>query len=341
LRVADPDFRGDITDIGARYSLSKGNAAVKGIHAQLLGGEVTGNMDVRDVAGASEAKLHAAVRQISLDKLRPLTQSAQLKQVALAGSLNADADATWSGKLENLMARTNATIQANVASRNEANTNTIPVNGVIHGQYSAKRKQISIQQSYLRLPQSSLNLNGTVSSHSSLQIRFRSNNVHELEAVADVLDPALQKQKFELQGTASFTGDMRGSTSVPQLTGQLSAENLQVKGSHWRGFTANVKASPSLAALENGELQPSDGGRISFALSTALRHWSFDQHSQISIALNANHVNADDLTKFAGRPVPIAGMLSANISVKGSVSSPTGQGEIGLTRASVVGEPLQ
>ena len=343
LRVASPDFRGDITNIGARYLLAKGNAAISGIRAQLLGGELTGDLNVRDVAGASEARLRGVIRQVSLDKLRPLTQSAQLKQVALAGTLNADVAATWNRKLENLMARTNATIQANVASRNEASANTISVNGVIHAEYTAARKQISIQESYVRLPQTSLNLNGTVSNHSSLQIRFQSNNLHELEIAADVLDPALQAQKSQLGlfGTASFTGDMRGSTSVPQLTGQLRAENVQVKGSEWRRLTTNVEISPSLAALQNGELQPANGGRITFALSTALRHWSFDPDSQISVTLNANQVNSDDLTKLAGRPVPVAGMVSANLSVNGSESSPLGKGKISLTKARIVGEPVQ
>jgi translocation and assembly module TamB len=343
LRVASQDFRGDITDIGAQYSLAKGNAAITGIHAQLLGGEVTGDLNIRDVAGASEAKLHAGVRQILLDKLRPLTQSPQLRQVSLAGTLNADMDASWSRKLENLVARTNATIQANVESRRGANANTIPVNGLIHAQYSAASKQISIRQSYLRLPQSSFNLNGTVSSHSSLQIQFQSHNLHELEDMSDVLDPGLQARKLQLglYGTASFTGKMRGSTSEPQLNGQLRAENLQVKGSNWRTLSTNVEISPSRAALQNGELQPTNGGRITFALSTALRHWSFDQDSQISVALNASQVNADDLTKLAGRPLPVAGMLSANLSVKGSESSPTGKGKIGLTKAKIAGEPVQ
>lgn len=343
LHVASPEFRGDITDVGAQYSLAKGNVAVTGIHAQLLGGGLTGNLKVRDVTGASDASLRANIRQISLDQLRPLAQSAHLKQIALAGALNADVDAGWRGKLENLVARTNATIRANVESSDRDNANAIPVNSVIHAQYAAANKQISIQQSYLRLPQSSLNLNGTVSNRSSLQIHFQSNDLHELETVADLLYPALQSHKFQLglAGTASFTGNLRGSTIAPQLTGQFRAENLQVKGSNWRVLSTNVQVSPSLAALQNGELQPANGGRITFALSTALRYWSFDQNSQISVVLHANQVNTDDLTKLAGRSVPVAGLLSANLSVKGSESSPTGTGKIGLTKAKIAGEPVQ
>jgi translocation and assembly module TamB len=341
LRVESPDFRGDIANLGAHYSLAKGNAAITGLHAHLLGGELIGNLNVRDVTGASEATLRAEIRRISLDKLGSLTQSAQLKQVALGGTLNAEMDASWHGKLENLIARTNATIQANVGSRN--GVNAIPVNGVIHAQYAATRQQISIQQSYLRLPQSSLNLNGTVSRNSSLQIRFQSNNLHELESVADVLDPALQSQKVQLglYGTASFSGNMRGSTNIPQLTGQLRAQNLQIKGSTWRVLNTNIEASPSRAALQNGELQPANGGRITFSLSTALRHWKFDQNNEISVALNANQVNADDLTKLAGRPVPVTGILSASVSVKGSEANPIGTGKLSLTKAKIANEPVQ
>jgi len=343
LRVAGPGFRSDIRDIGARYSLEKGNAAITGIHAQLLGGALNGNLNIRDVAGASQARLQAVVQKISLDDLRSLTQSSQLKQVALAGTLNADLDASWNRKLENLVARTNTAIRANVAFANGENANTIPVNGIIHAQYAAAKKQISIQQSNLRLPQSSLNLNGTVSNHSSLQIHFQSNNLHELETVADVLDPDLQapKSQLGLAGAATFAGSLGGSTNAPQLTGHLRAENLQVKGSNWRMLSTNVQASPWLAALQNGELQPENGGRINFAVSAALRHWSFDWDSQISAAVQASQVNTADLTKLAGRPIPISGILSANFSVKGSGSGPTGSGEIGLTRADIAGEPVQ
>ncbi|HWF90987.1 MAG TPA: translocation/assembly module TamB domain-containing protein [Terriglobales bacterium] len=341
LKVVSPKFRGNVSDIGARYSLAKGNATITDIHAQLLGGELTGGLNVRDVAGASIATLHADAHQISLDKLKPLAQSAQLEQVALAGTLNGDMDASWRRKLENLVARTNATIQANVAS--SRGSNAIPVSAVVHAQYAAAGKRISLQQSYLRLPQSSLNLNGTVSRNSSLQIRFQSSNLHELESVADALDPALQapNSQLDLYGTASFTGAMRGSTSVPQLAGQLRAESLQIKGSSWRMLRTDVEVNPSLSALRNGELQTANGGRITFSLSTALRHWNFDQNSQIDVALNANQVNADDLTKLAGRPVPIAGILSANISVNGSESSPLGKGKIGLAKARIAGEPVQ
>src|SRR6185312_4068287 len=66
-----------------------------------------------------------------------------------------------------------------------------------------------------------------------------------------------------------------------------------------------------------------------------------DQNNEISVALNANQVNADDLTKLAGRPVPVTGILSASVSVKGSEANPIGTGKLSLTKAKLANEPVQ
>jgi translocation and assembly module TamB len=347
LNVRTPQLSASITGIGAHYSLANGNVAVNDLHAQLLGGKLNSNISIRDLSGAAVSKLHATISGISLAQLQPLANSQGLKQVSLAGTINADADATWNKKLENLVARSNATIQANVHSRGnssgEVALNEVPLNSVIHAQYVASRKEISIQQSYVRLPRSSLDLNGTVSNHSSLQIKFHSDDLHELEAVAEVFSPAMRdpKSQLGLSGTATFNGQVRGSTSNPQLTGQLQAANLQIKGSSWNTLRTNVTLNPSLASLQNLELQPADGGHITMNASVNLRRWSFDQNSPLTANLNASQVNIATFTKLAKSQAPITGMLSANLSVKGSEANPAANGNVSLTKAKAFAEPLQ
>ena len=344
LQVETPSFRGNITDMGANYSLAGGNAAVTGIHAGVLGGNLTGTLTMRDIAGNSTSRLSAALRGISLAQLRPMMKSPSLQQVALAGTVNADATAAWGKTLDNLTAQTNASIQARVAPRGNGNAPPIPVNGVIHANYVAARKEISLVQSYVRLPNTSLDLNGTVSNHSSLQINLQANDLHELENIANnfrASQPGQPPQQFGLYGTASFNGAVRGSTSAPNLTGQLQANHLRVRGSAWRLLKTNVNVSPSQASLQNGELQPADHGRIAFNLSAGLRDWSFSNTSPIQIGLNANDVNIADLTKLAGSQVPIAGILSTNVSVRGTESAPVGQGNLSLTKARISAEPVQ
>ena len=342
LNVQTPQLRTNITSIGAHYSLANGNVAVNDLHAQLLGGKLNSNLSIRDLPGVAASKIHATISGISLAQLQPLSNSSGLKQVSLAGTINADADATWNKSLKNLVAMSNATIQANVAAR-ENSSGEVPLNSVVHAQYVASRKEISLQQSYVHLPQSSLDLSGTVSNHSSLQINFHSNDLHELEAVADVFSPALRDQKSQLglSGTATFTGQVRGSTSNPQLTGQLRATNLQIKGSSWNSLRTNVNVNPSLASLQNLELQPTDGGRITLNASVNLRRWSFDQNSPLNANLNASQINIAAFTKLAKSQVPITGILFANLSVKGSEANPIANGNVSLTKAKTFAEPLQ
>jgi len=52
-----------------------------------------------------------------------------------------------------------------------------------------------------------------------------------------------------LMGTASFHGVVQGSTRTPHLTGQLTAQNLAIKGSTLKSLRTNVDVSPSFASL--------------------------------------------------------------------------------------------
>ena len=103
-------------------------------------------------------------------------------QIVVRGSMNATADATFDKTMQNLLARADATVQAN-AQPAQGGTIT-PINGAIHTRYSGRSGQLSFDQSDLRTPQSSISLNGTISDHASLQVRFNSNDLHELETIA-------------------------------------------------------------------------------------------------------------------------------------------------------------
>lgn len=340
LAVQTSSLHTRIEDIGAQYSLAHGNVEVRNIRARLLGGQLTGTLTMRDVMGASRSNLKAALRGISLAELKPSVNSPAVQQVSLGGSLNATADASWGKTFDDLVAKTDATIEARMAPHGGGKT--IPVNGVLHARYTAANKQLALTQSYLRTPQTSIDLNGTVSDSSALQVRMQANDLHELETLADMVRPPAPGQPpLGLAGTATFNGAVRGSAATPRLTGHLDAANLKLKGSSWRSVRTDLDLSPSLANLQNGEVVPADGGRMTFALRAALRHWAFENTSPFQAKLNANGVNVANLTHAAGVQMPIIGTLAANMSMSGTQLSPTGQGDVRLTNAKISGQPVQ
>lgn len=343
LQVQTPSFRGEITNIAARYSLAKGNVEVRDIRAGVLGGEMTGTMSMRDIAGASQSKLHAALRDVSLVSVKSLLNSPSLRTLKVDGRVNAIADATWGKTFNNLVAHTEATVRGSLAPAKDSGK-AVPIDGEVHARYLAANNEIALSQSYLRTAQTSLTMNGVVSRRSSLQVRLQSNELHELEAVADAVRTPTTGQPAQalgLYGNASFVGAVRGSTSAPEISGQLNATNLRLQGSSWKMLRTNVDVSPSSARLQNGELQPADGGRGTFNLITGLNNWSFTEASPIELSLNASQLNVVDVTKAAGLQYPVTGILSTNVSVHGSELSPVGNGTIHLTQATVYGEPVQ
>jgi translocation and assembly module TamB len=342
LEVRTPSVRAVIRDIAAQYHLANGNADVNGVRASVLGGTLTAALTVRDITGTSDSHLQAALSRLQLADVQSLTNSSAMKQVNLGGVLNANATASWGKNLSNLFAKADAGLQANVSPEN--GNARVPINGAIHAQYAGRSKTIALTNSYVRTPQTTLTMNGAVSEHSNLQLRLQANDLHELETISNLFrtpTPGQAAQPLGLYGTATFKGNVRGSTTAPQLTGQLLASNLRVKGSAWRTLRTNVALSPSNAALQNGELDRAEGGRITFDVRTGLTKWKFTPSSPLAVSLNAARLNVADLAKAAGSTTPVSGILSANVNVHGSELNPQGQGNVSLSQAKVAGETIQ
>ncbi len=169
---------------------------------------------------------------------------------------------------------------------------------------------------------------------------MQASDLHELETVAEVFSPP--SQPLNLHGTASFEGTVRGSTSAPQIAGQLNARNVQIRGSAFRSLRANVQASPSQASLQNGDLElAKQQGHVTFNLQTGLHDWSHLPDSPFTANLSATQVAVAELARAANLSTPVSGTLNANIAAHGSQLNPIGQGDVTLRNANISGEPVQ
>ena len=342
LSVRSTSFNGSIRDLSARYSLANGNADLRNMTAKLLGGELTGSVTMKDFSGATHSHLQADLHGVSLADLRPLLNSTALKQTNATGTVNATVSADWGKTLSNLVAHTNASLQGQIASANA--TSPVPVSARINGDYSARTGKITLNNSYLKTPGTSLDLNGTLSTQSRLQIHLQSVDLHQLENMAalfHVPTPGQSSQPLGLSGTGSFNGYVYGTTKAPHLVGQLTLDNLRLRGTTWRMIRTDVNASPSQVQLQNGVLQPAGRGRIDFALTAGLNKWSFTERNPVSVRLNGSQINVADLVRAAGLQTPVSGTLNVNLSLHGTPLSPVGQGTVALSQAKVSSQPIQ
>jgi len=342
LTIRHENTRLQVREIGAHYSVSNGNAEVKDMHAHFLGGVVKGTLVTKDLAGSMRSHLSASLQGISIaelqKELQTAVESSVTNQIVVRGSMNAIADATFDKTMQNLLARADATVQAN-AQPAQGGTIT-PINGAIHTRYSGRSEQLTFDQSDLRTSQSSISLNGTISDHASLQVRFVSNDLHELETIAAAFRTP-GSMPVGVYGRANLSATVSGSARSPHIAGQLAGDSLKVRGSAWKSLKANVSASPSEIRIENWELDSATQGRVTFNGRTALQQWSFTNSSKFNLQANASQINLADLLKASGFTLPATGTLSADITASGTQLVPMGHGTVGLASARIGDEPIR
>lgn len=340
LTVTNQNVQVQVRNVGARYSVAKGDAAITDIHAQILGGALRGTLSMRNLDGATRSHLSVALQEVSMAQLQSAirTPAAVTNRMTLRGSLNAKADSNWGKTTDDLQMRADATVRAD-AQPAQGGAPT-PVNAVLHARYAAQSGQLTLAASYIRTPQTSLRLNGTVGNKAALQASATSNDLHELESMAAAFRPP-DAQPVGLYGRATIEATVSGSIRSPQLAGQLTAENLRLRGSGWKLLRMNFAANPSQIRIENGRLDSATRGHVTFNLSTALQQWLLTKSSRFQMQLAANQINAGDLMNAAGSTAPVAGTLSADIVASGTQLAPNVQGTIALTSAHIAGEPIR
>ncbi len=340
LRLETPTLRTDVRDLAASYKLANGNAELQGLSARLLGGELKGSAMVRNLSGKQQGQVSLALHNISLAQVKTIANAASLKPVAISGRASANTQGRWTGSVSDLVLRSDLTAAANIASAQpNGNPASLPVNATLHVLYNGLGKAITLNQSSVRMPQTSIQLNGTVSRRSALQVRMHSNDLHEFETLADVFRPA-SAQPLDLYGTASLDATVRGTTSAPQIKGQLSAHNLQVHGSTFRLLRTGLQASPSQVTLQNGDLELGKHGRLTFDVQSALDHWAHTPENPFSVNLTATQLPIADLAHAANLTIPVSGTLNANVAAHGTERNPVGQGQLNLRNASISGQPI-
>lgn len=353
----------DVANLRTQYSLRNGNATLRDLRAELLGGEVTAQGTMVDLGGNSHSNLSATVRGVSLSQLKRVVGKSAAPGVGLAGTLNAKATGTWGKTMDDLTARIDASIRADVSSQERkpisaTNANLldvsnpdslsapsaegVPVESEIHATYTKVNGRLELANSYLQTAHTILSMSGAISTHSSLAIRLQANDLRELTTIVNSFQsPTQNRQPLLVSGSASLQGNIQGSTYAPHLTGQLLATNLRVNESEWKLVRTGLDASPDHLTLENAELQPATRGSISLNARAGLNKWTFNKNtSPVQAQIRASQIDLRDLVKIASEPVPITGTLNSNVSVRGTTANPQGSGNVSLTGVTAYQQPI-
>jgi len=341
LAATASNGRLEIKKFRGQYQLADGSLRASNIEAESLGGRVNASLDMDHLDGTPTSRLRAALRGISLGSAQRVFRRPELKPVAISGALDGTTEASWTGSVSNVRARVDVVLRhTGKTGDNHNSAREIPVEGAIHAVYDGPKSVLTLHQTTLSIPATSLTAEGEVSNHSQLNIQANSNDLHRLMELVSIFDP-MPGGTPAVSGTATMNATVEGSLQKPRIEARLNARNLQVQGSEWKSADLSLQADPARIVLSNGNLANAHRGQASFDATVALRDWSYVSTSPMQVHLSVSQMQVSDLQHLANVQYPVSGELSAKLSVTGSEVDPRGSGSIEMTNARAYDEPLK
>jgi len=329
----------EVRKLQGKYQLANGALRARGIEADLLGGRMIGDVDMQNIDTAPSSRVRAALHGISLHAAQAIADRPELKNIAISGVLDGTTEAAWTGSVSNVRARSDLIVRAAKNSRTPSATQ-IPVDGVVHATYDSPKNLLTLHQTTLRIPSTTLTAEGQISRRSNLQIHATASDLHQLADLVSAFRPT-PGAPLMVSGSSALNATVQGSIQKPQISGTIQAEDLRVQGSEWKSAALSFQADPSRIVVSKGTLVSARQGEASFAANISLRQWAYLPSNPIRANLSLQQMSLADLQHLANVQYPVTGKLSANVSVDGSQLDPRGSGSLDISNARAYDEPIQ
>jgi translocation and assembly module TamB len=338
----------DVTSISANYGLNDATLQVTNLVADVLGGHARANWQMQHLdAAAATSRLEAAIQGVSLTAASNAFAPPNVKRLPFQGATDLALSGSWTGSITNAVGHARFAVSAPQGS---TSAKSIPVNGLIQVDYNGPQNSIAFGQSHLQTANTKLAIAGTLSArrdgNSSLSVLATTSDLSETASLASTIQGAISPQKPPAQiptvsGSASLTIRATGSARDPHMQAQLTAQNLAVDGSQWRSLTLTANANSSGITIQSGSLVAATGGaNIAFSGKAELRNWSLLDRSLVELQLSMTNMPVATAEQVAQLHYPVAGTLSANISVSGTKAEPEGKATITLAKGTAWEQPI-
>lgn len=297
--------------------LSLENARIR-----VWGGELRADGSLEDL------ERYQVVGTLDRISLQTVEQRLGIKPLPYDGTVGGDFQAQGDLKASDGELRAKMNLQITPGRRD------IPLSGRMNAEYDAKTGLLQARNSYLALPNSRLNLAGTLPG--ALRLELTSQNLNELFAAIPGTAPEVRLNN----GTLKITATVAGTVDSPQVTGHASSTRLAIQQRQFDAIATDFSANKSHAALQKGSLARGTM-QGDFAASLGLVNWSPKPSSPLMLMAALNNGDLGDIVALAGQnPDGYSGTLIASANVSGTFGNPTGAASISVTHGTIASEPF-
>jgi translocation and assembly module TamB len=293
---------------------------LKGMRLAALGGQFLGDVELHDLA---RYQVRGNLRNLDL---RAAAAAMGEKQFLYDGTLSGRMEAEGDLKAASVLRSITARAKFSIAPGRQG----VPVSGRINADYLGARDDLRVDNSYIALPHTRLDLNGSVGNQLNVSL-----------TTTDLSDLVNGKSPVNLNGRqASFKGTVTGTLESPLVAGHLSATGFSVEGREFDRLTADADVSSSGASVRNAVL--TRGTMLSqFAGRVGLKNWSPASDQPLSADATIQKGDLADILALAGEnSADYSGALGATLHIGGTVGNPAGSANIQTSNGTILGEPF-
>jgi len=332
--------RVEIQKLQGKYRLADGNLELRDLNLDTFGGHITAVAAMKHLDATPETSARVALQNISLKALQSAMGRQQNQAAVLSGTLRGTANATWKGSISNLRAQSDLYVKAVASSVSQPSARQIPVTGAVHVNYDGPRQTVEVHDTAFRFPSATVTAQGAISNRSNLQVNVKADDLHQLALLASSFSTT-QSAPPAVSGAATLNAVVQGTMKKPTVSAQLDAQNLGIEGSEWTSAKVTLHANSSGVAVDNLAMVNPHRGQVILSANVGLRNWAYEASNPVRANLEVHQMQLADLQSLARQQYPISGVLSANISLRGSQLEPVGSGSAQVTNARMYGEPIR
>lgn len=222
----------------------------------------------------------------------------------------------------------------------EPGRNGIPVTGRLNANYAGAKGVLGLGQSYIALPNSRLDLTGSLNHR--IDLKLASTNLADFLPAVNfgASKPQLSLPVVLQGGTAQLQAEITGNVADPQIGAHLELNDFAVGQRPFRRLALDASASPAAAAVRNGMLTGA-GLNTAFDGSIGLVKWEPRPASPVTANLTLRNGDLADLASLAGQSsMEASGAVTADVHVNGTYGDPLGGATLQVMNGSVYHQPF-
>ena len=215
------------------------------------------------------------------------------------------------------------------------------VRGQVDLHYDAAHAEVELGQSWIQLPNSRVEVSGTLGQR--LAVNADSRDLNDLLPAIDVISGG--KAPVFGYSSASFNGTVSGPLSDPgfgnlKIAGHAAVAGLRYNGQQIDSLSGDIGVSSSgltatSATVDYAGLHARGGG------SLRLQDWNITPASLIAANVDVKNAEMSKVLAMAGhQEVEIAGTLSTTAQISGTLANPIANADIALTKGAIYAQPF-